>query len=160
MEKRREHGQGYRMTGNALADSAGRVGGVELGECFDVLEGLVVHAVKGSTWRSRREKEGKHVRGVGGVLVTVLEEVLDLGDEQTTGVVELCGEMGRERDGEEKWRGLPAPSLSAEASSSSTWPRWRSRAEIMVVESQVCRRHERSTASTLCITTNQPQRSA
>ena len=72
-----------------LANGAGRVGRAELGKRLDVLERLVVDTASPQYQRRNRPWSRRHARSIGRVLVSVLEEVFDLGDEQTTRVVEF-----------------------------------------------------------------------
>lgn len=78
-----------RIEVDALANRTSRIRTAELGERLDILKRFGVHAEKRQV--SQRDKwEDKHARSIRRLPVLVLQQVLDLRNEQTTGVLKVC----------------------------------------------------------------------
>jgi hypothetical protein len=80
--------------GDALANGARRVCSIELGERFDVVQRLIVNTSQKTDVRLERSQGWLNSHSVRRLLVAILEEVPNLGNEQTTGVVEFCEAVG------------------------------------------------------------------
>jgi hypothetical protein len=75
---------------DALADGTRRIRRVKLRERLHILQRLVIHSAQHMKTHWCSASAAHYALCVRGVLVAVLEQVLDLGDEQATSVIELC----------------------------------------------------------------------